>query len=123
MSERRVQMVMHSAIEAEPGGKGCVLHQVHNPSVAALFLHQVFPVDLQIKSQASHHDDPEDIGVFDHEQVLICPTGKMNVDAYISYLLGEGDSLPIRVGKETKALANQAVSRFEAARHAPAAAS
>lgn len=129
---RRIQMVMLGAITAEPGGQGCALHKVHNPSVTTLLVHQVFPVDLQVKARdadavldevCAHgrhdcDDCPSKASDYDHETVFVCPTGKMNVDAYISYLLGEGDPLPVRVGPETKALASEGVRRYEAARHA-----
>ncbi|MDP9011115.1 MAG: hypothetical protein M3O41_00400 [Pseudomonadota bacterium] len=119
MTEKSVQMAMYGIVAAEPGGQGCAIHKVHNPSVTTLVVHNLFPTDLQIMAQGANPYDDSAIDVaVEVEQVLLCPTGKLNVDAYISYLLGEGDPLPVRVGKETKALANEAVNRYEAARHA-----
>lgn len=108
------RMVMLGVVDAEPGGGGCHLHRVHNPSVATLVLHYVFPVELQTFANA----DDELTSVTDSETVLICPTGKLNVDSYIAYLLGKGSPLPVRVGRETKDLAAEAVRRYEAARAA-----
>lgn len=121
---RRAQMVMLGALAALPDENECHLHKVHNPSVSTLLVHHIFPVDLQVRIQAtlaSRAEDPDMVlfsGVADDETVLICPTGKMNVDAYIGYLLGEEKPLPVRVGPETKALAAEGVRRYEAALHA-----
>ena len=48
-----------------------------------------------------------------NDYIWVCPTGKANIEQYAMYLLGEIDPLPVRVGTETKVLAQEAVTLYQ----------
>jgi hypothetical protein len=68
---------------------GCALHSVHNPSVA-----EVTWLDVA--------------GV----QVAVCPTGARNYEVALRYMLGEGDTPAVKIGRSTWDLAQRQVDHL-----------
>ena len=89
--------------------KECQIHKTHNPSVATTVRLGPLPIFMLTRLADAEIEVPKSWG---RKIVWICPTGKANIEAYAQYLLGEGKPLPVRVGTETKVLAQLAVSRY-----------